>query len=1057
MIQTGAVRIGHLVFITVLALLAAGSAFPAAQSASISGHVLDPMDAAIPGAAITLTDESTGVAQRGRTNGDGIYVLSFVKPGRYRLSVEADGFKRHERTAIVIETAQTATLDVHLELGGVAEAVTVDGGRALINAATPAVSTLVDQEFVANMPLNGRSFQSLMTLVPGVTVVASSGVASGGGFSVNGQRAEANYFTVDGVSANTGAATGGAGGGAGFSGSTPGQTVLGTTQSMVSVDAMEEFRATTSTYSAEYGRTPGGQFSIVTRSGTNDWHGSAFDYFRDDALDANAWFNSYQQDPVIPKQEARQNDFGGTFGGPVRLPGYDGTNRTFFFASYEGLRLRSPSPAERLVVPSLRLRNAVAASFRPTLDAFPLPDDPSQDEAGVAYATAAYSSPSELDATSIRIDHSLSGGTRLFARYGGTLSSGVSRGGNRAQLNTDSRDVHSLTAGVTQVLGPRAANDLRVNFTQNTGAAIQTLDDFGGATPYTIGSIPGMTDQDWYGFYFFLAERVSYAFTPSTSRQRQFNVVDGFTASLGRHTVKTGFDYRRTANDQSVPSFYQWSWAFDQDVILANDFDTVALYRYTMPVKPIYTNFSAYVQDEWRATPRLTLSLGLRWDVNPAPGDADGNVPYTVDQIDDLATTRLAPQGTRLWATTYGNLAPRVGVAYQVREDPRFQTVLRSGFGVFYDTGNATASQGYTGIGSVYRYFTSGVFPATQEMLDAVPQPTVEPPYGVLVYGYDPHLKLPYTLQWNAAVEQALGTKQTVTVSYVGAAGRRLTYLRAYDVGGAGNPNFAPGAGSSLLLVRNGAASDYKALQTQFQRRLSHGLQALVTYTLAHSTDTSSTNFEVSQLRKADSDFDIRHSFQAAVTYDLPGSQRSPLASALTGGWSLDVRLTSRSGLPVDVTSGLSGVEGVGAAVAYHPNRVESEPLYLYDSSYPGGRQINPAAFVAAKDANGNNVEGNIGRNYARGFAATQVDLAVRRQIQVSSGLRLQLRVEAFNVLNQPIFGDIYSSLNSGTDALGRDRFGTAYQTLNNSLGGLNALYQVGGNRSLQVAAKLLF
>jgi outer membrane receptor protein involved in Fe transport len=1029
-----------------------------AQNAALSGSVTDSSGGAVQSATVTLVNEATNAGQHGTTNRDGIYVLSFVKPGVYTLRVEAAGFKRHEQTAITIETAQHAAIDVRLELGDVAEAVTVDGSGVHVNTVNASVSTLVDRKFVENMPLNGRSFQSLMTLVPGVTVVPSTGVAQSGGFSVNGQRTESNYFTVDGVSANTGASAGGAGGGAGFSGSTPGQTVLGTTQSMVSVDALQEFRAMTSTYSAEYGRTPGGQFSFLTRSGTNEWHGSAFNYLRNDALDANAWFNGYLQNPALPKQAERQNDFGGTLGGPVRIPGvYDGRDETFFFASYEGLRLRSPSPAQRYVVPSIRLRNAVSPAFRPTLAAFPLPDNPNEDQNGVAYFTSGYSSPSTLDSTSVRVDHSFSNAFKVFGRYASNPSNGVTRGSNLAQLNRAVRDVDSITLGATNIVSPRLANDLRVNFTQNTATAEQELDSFGGATPYTIGSIPGMTNTDWYGFYFFLGERVSYAFTPTTSRQRQLNIVDSFTASLGRHTVKLGFDYRRVSNFQSMPFFYQWSWAFSQDVMLANNFDTVALYRYTMPVKPVYTNVSAYVQDEWKVNPRLSLSLGLRWDVNPAPGDSDGNIPYTIDQITDLTTTKLAPKGTRLWKTAYKNFAPRIGAAYQLRQDPSSQTVLRAGFGTFYDTGNATASQGYTGIGSVYRYFTSGVFPATQATLDSVPQPNVNPPYGVLVYGYDPELQLPYTLQWNAAIEQTLGAKQTLSVSYVGAAGRRLTLLRGYDLGASGNPNFAPGAASNLLLVRNGARSDYKAVQTQFQRRLSQGLQALLTYTWSHATDDASTNFQVSQLRKADADFDIRHSFQAAVTYEVPGAYRQPILNALLTRWSLDARIMSRSGLPVDVTSGLSGVEGTGMAVSYHPDRVASAPLYIYDASYPGGRQINPAAFVVAKDANGNNIEGNVPRNYARGFGATQVDVAVRREVPLSGRVRMQFRVEAFNVLNHPMFGAIYGSLNTGTDASGRNRFGQAYQTLNNSLGGLNALYQVGGNRSLQVAVKLLF
>lgn len=1026
-----------------------------AQRSAISGLVTDQTGAVVPGAQVTLSNDRTGVVQGGVSNDSGIYSLPFVAPGRYSLIVEASGFKRSEQSGIVVETGQALAIGVRLDVGEVAETVTVDGSGLRVNTVDASVSTLVDRTFVENMPMNGRSFQSLMTLAPGVTAVPSSGVGQSGGLSVNGQRTESNYFTVDGVSANTGAAASGAGSGAGFSGSLPGQTMLGTTQSLISVDALEEFRTTTSTYSAEFGRTPGGQFSIRTRSGTNDWHGSLFNYLRNDALDANNWFNNVAG---APKQALRQNDFGGTFGGPLLIPGvYNGKNKTFFFGSYEGLRLRYPQPSQRYVVPSIRLRNAVSPEFRPTLDAFPLPDDPSQDEKGVAYFSSGYSAPSSLNATSIRVDHQINSNFQIFARYGANPSKQTTRGTNLALISSPKRTVDTFTLGATNILSPRFANDLRFNFTRNVATSDQHLDDFGGAKPYTIGDIQGMTDTDWYGFYFFLADRVSYAFTPTRSRQRQYNIVDGFTASLGRHALKFGVDYRRLENFQSVPSFYQWSWAFDESVMLQNNFDTVALYRYTTPVKPVYSNFSAYLQDEWKATSRLSLSLGLRWEVNPPPNDADGNNPYTINQIDDLTTTKLAPRGARLWNTRYLNLAPRVGVAYQLHDSRDYQTVLRTGAGVFYDTGNATASQGYTGIGSVYRYFTTGAFPATQQTLDSVPQPNVDPPYSVLVFGYDPHLKLPYTLQWNTAIEQSLGKRQSLTASYVGSAGRRLTLLRAYDLGAAGNPNFTPGAASSLHLIRNGASSNYHSLQVRFQRRLSRGLQALASHTWSHATDNATSNFQVTQLRKADSDYDVRHSFQAAITYETPSSYGGRLASSLLGHWAVDTRIMARSALPVDVNSGVSGVEGVGLPVTFHPNRVASEPLYVYDQSLPGGRQINPGAFVPATDAQGHNTEGDIGRNYARGFSAVQFDIALRREFPLTERFRLQFRAEAFNLANEPIFGSIYGSLNAGTDAVGRNRFGQAYQTLNSSLGGMNPLYQIGGPRSMQVSLKLLF
>jgi hypothetical protein len=1038
--------------------LVLGTSVAFAQNAQISGLVSDSQKAAIRDATVEIQNEATQVKTIVKSNGAGLYSASSLQPGTYSLNISASGFERQILNNVTVSVAGKISADVVLHPGNVNEVVTVNSDSLPLNTTDATVSTVVDREFVENIPLNGRSFQSLMTAVPGVVAVPSQGVAKSGELSVNGQRTEANYFTLDGVSVNTGAAPGGAGGGAGFSGSTPGESVLGTTQSIISIDALQEFRASTSTYSAEYGRSSGGQFSFQSRSGTNAFHGSAYDYLRNDALDANAWFNGYLNTPAKPKQVERQNDFGGTFGGPIWIPGlYQGKDKTFFLFSYEGLRLRAPSPAQRYVVPSMHLRQASPTSLQPVLNAFPLPDDKNEDDAGVAYFTSGYSAPSQLNTTSIRMDHSFSDRFKVFGRYGYNPSSGITRGTNLANLTNTTRSVQTITLGSTNLIGARSTNEFRFNLTENTGKANNSFDNFGGAQPFDLGSAPGLTNNDWFGFYFFLAQRVQYAYTPTTARQRQINVVDGFTASFGRHTLKWGVDYRRLANSQSIPHFYEWAWAFDQDVILANDFDEVALYRYTMPVKPIYTNFSAYGQDEWRVNQKLNLSLGLRWDVNPAPGDANGNIPYTVDQIQDLTTTKLASQGTALWKTTYGNFAPRVGLAYQVHQQPGHETVLRAGAGMFYDMGNTTASQGYTGIGSVYRYFTTGPFPASQATVDSVPQPSVSTPYSVLAYGYDPNLKLPRTVQWNAALQQNLGANQTLTLSYIGAAGRKLLLQRSYDLGAIGNPNFVPGSASSVVLTLNGASSNYDALQVQFQKRLSQGLQALFSYTWSHSNDTASTNFTVTQLLKANSDFDIRNNFQAAVTYDILAGRGSSWATVPLRHWSIDTRVSARSALPVDVNSGLSASTVAGAAVSYHPNRVASQPLYLHDRTMPGSRQINPAAYAIAKDANGNNIEGNAGRNSARGFDVVQADIAFRREFPIKEGVQLQFRAETFNILNHAIFGSIYNSLNAGTDGAGRNAFGQAYTTLNNSLGGLNALYQVGGPRSLQMALKLHF
>ncbi len=328
MLRTGWERFSRPLFsLCYLVLLASFIPSANAQTASLSGLVSDSTGAVVRGAEVTFTNERTKTVSHAKTNSAGIYSLPFLQPGQYTLTAEYPGFKRYQRTGVTIDVAQNLNVDVRLQVGGESQSVTVDGSGSAINTTDSSVSTVIDRQFVENIPLNGRSFQPLMTLVPGVSVVPSVEGRSGE-LTVNGQRTEANYFTVDGVSATTGANPTSPGYSAGYGGSLPGETTLGTTQSLISIDALQEFRATTSTYSAEYGRSPGGQFTFTSRSGTNEWHGTAFDYFRNDALDANNWFNNYYG---LPRQAERQNDFGGVFGGPVRIPGlYSGRDRTFF-------------------------------------------------------------------------------------------------------------------------------------------------------------------------------------------------------------------------------------------------------------------------------------------------------------------------------------------------------------------------------------------------------------------------------------------------------------------------------------------------------------------------------------------------------------------------------------------------------------------------------------------------------------------------------------------------------------------------------------------------------
>ncbi len=919
----------------------------------------------------------------------------------------------------------------------------MNGSGININTTDAAVSTVVDSNFVENMPLNGRSFQDLIMLTPGTVTNSPQTtqiLGSNGEFSVNGQRTESNYYSVDGVAANTGISPGNLT--AGMSGSVAGSTALGTTQALVSVDALEEFRIQSSTYSAEYGRSPGAQISLVTRSGTDQLHGSAFEYLRNGVFDANDWFTNYYG---TPSPALRQNDFGGTLGGPVEIPKVSNAkNKTFFFFSYEGLRLAQPQAPNLMYVPDATLRQSAPPPVQPILGAFPVANGPDLGN-GLAEYIATASNPSSLDAYSIRLDHTVNDKLRVFFRFSDTPSNSsrlISGEPSRSVIDLTSR---TYTVGATSLFSSHLSNDFRLNYTSSEGSQSLQVVALGGAEPIDLAQQLGIDAQGSLGYYanfglYFPGYTASLEQSTQIGRQRQWNLLETVALSVGRHQFKFGADYRRltpTANP-----FGQTSEAFfgTATAVQANSADLYAGAEGS--AYPIYRNFSAFGQDEWHITPRLSLSIGLRWEVNPAPGATDGRVPYTVEGS-SFSTLSLAPQGTPLWQTTWYNFAPRLGAAYLLRTTPGWATVVRAGGGVFYDTGQQEGSQGFDSVGFTgNNFYTSVPFPLTPAQTNIpIVNPPV-PPYQI--YGAFPqHLQLPYTLQWNGSLQQAMGKSQSLTVSYIGSHGSRLLEANEVNVGQF-NPNF-----STVTFYQNGGTSDYDALQVQFQRTLARGLSALASYTWSHCIDYGSENAAFPSIR-GNCDFDVRHNFSSAVSYDLPNSFESPLARAVLGHWGLDDRFTARTGFPVTLSGNFYIDPGTGKEVQGELNLVPGQPVYVYGSQYPGGRSINPAAF-ALPPANG---PGDAPRNFTRGFGAWQMDLAVRREFPLHENLKLQFRAEAFNIFNHPNFGTInsyYCSPGPGCT------FGQPTATLANSLGILSPLYQQGGARSIQLALKLQF
>ena len=1038
----------------VVFLLLFSLSFARAQStnASITGRITDPSKALIAGGRVAAIRVDTNSRYEATTNASGEYYLTSLPPGTYRLEVEKAGFKKLIRPDVVLHVQDALELNFEMAVGDVTEKVTVEAGLLPIQTESATVSTIVDRTFVEDIPLNSRSFQTLIQLTPGVVVTATT-FDDQGQFSVNGQRADANYFTVDGVSANFGvtgyfplAQSGG--------GALPALSASGGTNSLVSVDAMQEFRVQTSSFAPEFGRTPGGQISIVTRSGTNSFHGALFEYFRNDALDANDWFSNFNH---LPKPEERQNDFGGVFGGPLIK------DKTFFFFSYEGLRLRQPV-AQETVVPDSASRQQAPATMQPYLNAFPIANG-AEVGPGLAQFNTSYSNPSSLDAYSIRVDHVINPKLALFARYNYSPSNLDQRGvvpppySVLSSTELVSTSIHTFTAGVTQLVRPEISNEIRTNYSNSRVGLTYSGDNLGGAVPLPDATLfpPGFSSKN-SDFLFFILGAGEYAVgKQATDEQRQVNLIDNLSVAKGSHQMKFGVDYRWLSPFVSPLAYGTFTEFTGMGSTAGGAVSGIAAFADAEVVKPdalLSQNFSFYVQDIWRIIQRLTVTYGLRWDINPPlKGKNLANEPFTVTGLNDPATLALAPRGTQLYRTTYGNIAPRVGLAYQLGSSANWKTVLRAGFGVFYDLGYGSlgAASSYFPY-SAEKVFSPTPYPLTPQQ--AAPPPfSSAPPVSTIVVA-EPHLKLPRTYEWNVALEKALGSSQSVSATYIGAIGRDL--LRVTNI-------FDPNADfRQVNLTDNTATSDYHALQVKFQRRLSQGLQALASYSFSHSIDIASTDAfsnylntpggsEYQSVDRGDSDFDIRHSFTAGVTYDLPAPAMQRALREAFGGWSLNGFVLARSTSPVNIVGAPYFGPG-GTALYPRPNLVPGVPLELFGSQYPGGKIFNTAAFTPAPAG----TQGDFGRNVLRGFGATQADVAIQRQFHFTEKVGLRFRSEFFNIFNHPNFGNPINTLTSPL-------FGHSTQTLANSLGsggangGFNPLYQIGGPRSIQLALKLQF
>jgi Carboxypeptidase regulatory-like domain/TonB dependent receptor/TonB-dependent Receptor Plug Domain len=1026
------------VLLLLILFCSVGLAMAQSTNATVSGIVLDPSGRGIAGADIEIVNDATGIRYPGATNGEGIYAVPNLPPGPYRIQISKIGFMTIIKPDIILNTQDALAINFTLPVGAASETVTVEGGAPLLQTESPAVSTVIDRQFVENLPLNGRSFNTLLQLTPGAVIAHQAQGGSGsspGQFSISGQRTDANTFTVDGVSANFGVSTTGLYSGESGTGSGQAFSALGGTSSLVSVEALQEFRIETSSFAPEFGRTPGGQVMLTTRSGTNDYHGGVYDYFRNDAMDANDWFANHVENPRAPE---RHNDFGGYLGGPVFK------TRTFFFASYEGARLRLPQTTVTQV-PYLDGSACTASpSIAPFLNAYPGPNGTVSTTSCTGAFTGSYSNTATLDATSVRIDHNLSSKFSIFGRYNYAPSQTVSRAYSLSMLEASPVNTQTLTAGLNMLLKSDLANTLRGNYSSQTSSTVNSLDAFRGSTPLPANVILGSLAAQNSNASFETFDTDYYDFGPvARNRTRQMNFVDDLSVGRGAHQLKFGGDYRAIFLDKVPYANSVLVLATSvKDLLTTGSGEMLTSTR--RPTDLLTQSLSIYGQDTWKANSRLTFTYGVRWEIAPAPSARGKTILASWKNVSNPATLAIAPFGTPLWAATYTNFAPRLGFAFLPSK--KENVVVRVGLGVFYDLGVGSVAD----VGSFFpgeaTLFTPSISIPVADINPYLPTISVDPPYP-LVEAFSPSLRLPRSYQWNVAVEKTLGAHQVISGTYVGQRGGELLRREStYQP----NSNFQ----SDFLLTVNSARSNYHAFEAQYRRPLSNHLQALVNYTWSHSLDNASDDVVAglgntvisAQGDYGSSGFDVRHSFSGAITLSSPTITGSPRIASIVRDWSLAAVVVARTGFPFNGVVQLASPDPGGYALS-RPDRVPGQPSWTHDSLAGGSKSLNPDAFVVPSTAR----QGSESRNDIPGLGLAQADLSLGRKFGLTDHLKLLFRADAFNAFNHPNFTNPPAYVEFGPAFL------VSQQMLNAGLGGLNPLFQEGGPRSLQLSLKLTF
>jgi outer membrane receptor protein involved in Fe transport len=1073
-------------------MIAAGQASAQVTSGTIVGVAADSTGAVIPNAAITVIHLGTKDTRRTQTNDRGEFNIPFVRIGEHSISAETQGFRTQTQTGIVVQVDQTVRVEFVLQVGTISEQVEVTGAAPLIDASTSSLGQVIGNKKILDLPLNGRNAFAL-GLLAGNTIPVQ-GMGTNLPFVTGGGRFGLNDVLLDGVDNNTSVTTG-----------SIGRAGIAYTPS---VDAVEEFKVKTSSFSAEFGRSAGGIISATTKSGTNTLHGSAWEFLRNEKLDANNFFSNAGG---LPRQAFKQNQFGFTLGGPVELPKiYHGKDRTFFFGDYEGTRRRTTASSTLLDIPPLAFRTGDFSAYTPiifdprarrvgpngSVISTPLPGNqipPSLINPGSAATLALLPAPNsggagaqarnylriaprpyDNDQFDVKIDQRLGGSDTLSGRFSLSNSTSPNPGSFDGFIGAGSssiRNTRSAALSETHIFSPNVVNEFRAGFARHNGSSVPndtaTGVDFARKNNIALFPFPLLA---FPSIVFAFSGQISSATqfsgigggNPDLAIENTFQWADNLSVTRGNHTFKIGADMRRYRfDDINGGGTLLFGSIFSSSSDTAGSGSPLADFLFGYPAgtdgrqlldwtrqRDFYAGF--FFQDDWKVSPRLTLNMGIRYDLYTQPVDARDR-----GGLFDLRTGKNALPGKDGFSRAivngdHNNFAPRFGFAYSAT--PKF--TIRSGAGIFF--ARKEQNQGVTQIGANIPNTPAVLFPVVSASATVAPPVTISTPlqvgqtdpYFTGVTAANPvsfntrapdflNVPSPYVAQWNLSLQYELKKDLVVEMAYSGTKGTKLiartnlNQIRMEDAL-AGRTTQAdrpyPHINNTVGIDAAIGNSMYHSLNVRLEKRYSAGFTFLTNYTWSKNLESNGngdssfnqnggTTLPIDAYNlwreKSYAPLDVPHVFNFNYGYELPfGASKQWLnhkgpVNWILGGWQVNGILTMRSGFPTDIRTARIPSGNQTYATLNVPDRVSGVSMYLPDRSVDGF--FNPAAFVdpqQIRNSRGNLITqfGNSARRVARGPGSRNLDFSLFKNFRPMERFNVQFRAEAFNMTNTPTF-----------------------------------------------------